>query len=344
MFVDLLRHHTGASHMLRFSLPMRWERSYLIPELALRRYTTDFVDYYFGVPAAAATEDRPAYTGRPADGWSAGLSWGAQLGPRWLVSGRVSLERFGQGIADSPIVATERRAYVSLQAAYLQPLFRSMAPAAERATASGHPAATVTLAAAAADAHAWLAPAFQDASRGDTGGTDLAYLDARVHIAGRHRLEIERYAATRDSTVAGAELDDWRASYGFAVIDDPQKEVTVDVGVHVLRLDSHLADAPGAGSTRRSSPLPAVGISAEARFPRKLAVNAQLRWFMLDLDPRSGRRLFISVGMTHRTFARAALGFGYVYDRLSLDFGDTAVGGALDLDYRGPSLTLTGYF
>ena len=85
-------------------------------------------------------------------------------------------------------------------------------------------------------------------------------------------------------------------------------------------------------------------MSAEARFPRKLAVGGQLRWSMLDLDPRKGRRLFISVGMTHRTFAHAALGFGYVLDRLSLDFTDAGATSALDLDYRGPSFTLTGYF
>src|SRR4029079_3878933 len=115
---------------------------------------------------------------------------------------------------------------------------------------------------------------------------ELAYLDARVRVAGRHGFEIERYAASRDSSVAGAELDDWRASYAFAVLDDPQKVVTVDAGVHFMQLDLQVAGPPPAGSTRQSPPLPALGISAEARFPRKLAVGGQLRWSMLDLDPR----------------------------------------------------------
>jgi hypothetical protein len=273
------------------------------------------------------------------------LSWGSQLGPRWLVSGKVSLERLGSGIAASPIVDSERRAYVSLQAAYLQPLFKPMTPAADGPKPSDRPIATVTLAAAATDTHAWLTSFVERAGGGDAGGgADLAYLDARVRVVGRQRVEIERYAAARDSSAAGAQLDDWRASYAYAVLDDPQKQVTIDGGVHVLRLDLELAGAPGAEPTRRSSPLPVIGVSADARFRRKLAVNAQLRWFMLDLDPRSGRRLFISVGMTHRTFARAAFGFGYVFDRLSLGLDDAGVTGALDLDYRGPSLTLTGYF
>jgi outer membrane scaffolding protein for murein synthesis (MipA/OmpV family) len=342
-FVDLLRHHTGASQMLRFSLPKRWERSYVIPEIGLRRYGTSFVDYYFGVPGAAATADRPAYAGSAADGWSAGVSWGAQLGPRWLVSGRVSVEEFGSAISASPIVETDRRGYVSLQAAYLQPLWRSKVPAAGASAALDRPAVTLTMAAAAADTHAWLTSLAERAGADRAGDAALAYLDAGVRLGGRHRLEIERYAASRDSAAVGAELDDWRASYAFAALDDPQKEVTVDAGLHVMRLDLELAGTPAAGATRRSPPLPALGVSAEARFPRKLAVTGQLRWSLLDLDPREGRRLFISVGMTHRTFAHVALGFGYVLDRLSLDLGDS-VTSALDLDYRGPSFTVTGYF
>jgi outer membrane protein len=340
-FVDLLRHHTGASHALRFSVPKRWERSYVIPEIALRRYGKSYVDYYFGVPEFAATALRPAYAGRAADGWSAGLSWGAELGPRWLVSGRFSVEQFGSAISDSPIVDTKRRGYLSLQAAYLQPLFRSKTP--DQANPAVHPTATVTLAGVAADTHAWLTAVTDRANRARGGDSELAYLDARVRIAGRHGFEIERYGASRDSSAAGAKLDDWRASYAFAVLDDPQKVVTVDAGVHFMQLDLEVTGPPTAGSTRQSPPLPVFGMSAEARFPRKLAVNGQARWSMLDLDPRKGRRLFISVGMTHRTFAHAALGFGYVLDRLSLDFGETGVG-ALDLDYRGPSFTLTGYF
>lgn len=343
-FVDLLRHHTGASQTLRFSLPKRWERSYVIPEIALRRYGTSFVDYYFGVSAIAATPDRPAYAGSDADGWSAGVSWGAQLGPRWLVSGRVSVEQFGREISASPIVETDRRGYVSLQAAYLQPLWRSKAPAATDASQPfDRPALTVTMAAAAADTHAWLTSVAEHAGGDRAGDAELAYLAARVRIAGRHRLEIERYAASRESGAAGAELDDWRASYAFAVLDDPQKEVTVDAGLHFMRLDLELAGPPASGATRRSPALPALGVSAEARFPRKLAVNGQLRWSLLDLDPREGRRLFISLGMTHRTFAHVALGFGYVLDRLSLDLGN-GVTSAVDLDYRGPSFTVTGYF
>jgi outer membrane scaffolding protein for murein synthesis (MipA/OmpV family) len=344
-FADVLRHHTGASHMLRFSLPKHWERSYVIPEVALRRYGASFVDYYFGVPAMAATPERPSYDGGAADGWSAGVSWGAQLGPRWLVSGRVSVEQFGSAISDSPIVETDRRGYVSLQAAYLQPLWRSKAPAApDAAWPLDRPAVTVTMAAAAADTHAWVTSVAERVGGDRAGDAELAYLDAHIRIAGRHRLEIERYAASRDSSAAGAELDDWRASYAFAVLDDAQKEVTVDVGVHFMRLDLDFAGPPARESTRVSAPLPALGISAEARFPRKLAVNGQLRWSMLDLDPREGRRLFISLGMTHRTFPHVALGFGYVLDRLSLDFGDGGLTSALDLDYRGPSFTVTGYF
>jgi hypothetical protein len=331
-FADLLRHHSGASHVLRFSLPKRWERSF-DTEIALR-LRRRLRRHYFGVPSAAATLMAGVRQRRTTAGPRRFV--GLQLRPRWLSAARCDGSGWHRRWS---IVDSERRAYVSLQATGNR--CSSMTPAAGPET-ERWPIATVTL----TEPHrrARVAHVIRRGRERRRPPVAPAYLDARVRVAGHIGPRSSVGTASRDSSATGAELDDWRASYAYAVLDDPQKVVTIDGGVHVMRLDLELAGAPGADSTRRSSPLPAIGVSAEAHFRRKLAVNAQLRWFMFDLDPRSGRRLFISVGMTHRTFARAAFGFGYVFDRLSLDFDDAGVTGALDLDYHGPSLTLTGYF
>ena len=103
-FVDLLRNHRGSNHLLRISAPRSFPRGYVIPELALHRYTRQYVDYYYGVPPDAASQARAAFEGEPANGFSLGLAWGVRVTPKWIFTGAIDIERFGSEISDSPIV------------------------------------------------------------------------------------------------------------------------------------------------------------------------------------------------------------------------------------------------
>src|SRR5690606_27833784 len=90
-YVDLLRRHEGGNQYLRFSLPLRNDRGYLMPEIGIRRYSPRFVDYYYGVPAAFATPDRPAYEGAAASNPSFAIDWGFRIKRNWLIAGRVGM-------------------------------------------------------------------------------------------------------------------------------------------------------------------------------------------------------------------------------------------------------------
>src|SRR5688572_17289172 len=93
-YLDVLRNHRGANHLLRLSVPRAFPRGYVIPEIAFHRYTDQFVDYYYGVPAGADTPERPAYVGEAANGLSVGVAWGVRVTPHWILTGVLDVERF----------------------------------------------------------------------------------------------------------------------------------------------------------------------------------------------------------------------------------------------------------
>lgn len=353
-FVDVFRHQTGASHALRFSIPRRRERGYVIPEIALRRYTQGFVDYYFGVPAAAATVERPAYEGASASGWSAAVAWGVRVHSAWIVSGRLGVEKFGDAITASPIVDEERRSFLSLQLTYDRPLFRT--PRGEPPSAiDARPRVALLTGLAAVDADAWFAARDVPVAGGAGGGKgvrdDLLYVDALVRVRDPHFVQVGYFDALHDleeqpggDNVGAAELRDFNIGYAFALIEDSQKSVDVGTGINVSEVSIGLGDSTAADAALRSkAPLPYLGITARAQFKRKLAARAQAQWSPVDYGDYSGYRLFVTAGISHRTFRRASFGVGYVFNRLSLQAQGTDAG-RLDFDYEGPTLTVTGFF
>jgi hypothetical protein len=82
-----------------------------------------------------------------------------------------------------------------------------------------------------------------------------------------------------------------------------------------------------------------IGVQAQAHFTGKLSVTGAAEWLMLAGDSYSGRQIFVSLGVLHRTFDRTSLGAGYVFNRVSLGSGAPALV-ALEPVYRGPSLAV----
>ena len=126
VFADLLGHHDGTNQLLRVSRPFLFLKGYIVPELGLNHYASDYVDYYFGVPPTNVGAASP-YVGASASGPSLAVQWGVRVAPHWLVTGRVAVESLGTGITDSPIVAASERRSVSLHFAYDGTLFDELA-------------------------------------------------------------------------------------------------------------------------------------------------------------------------------------------------------------------------
>ncbi len=348
-FVDLFGNHSGTNQLLRFSKSWVFQRGYVTPELGLNYYSSSYVDYYFGVPAPASRADRATYAGTSADGPSLGVAWGYRVKPKWLVTGKYTVEHLGAGITESPIVDTSERRSLSLQFTYDGTLFDELA---EPTFANGRTWATL-LSLTLADVHADTtieAPLDDpDGPAGDfSADATLVNFDARVTLGGRHRIDIGLFRALHERSEVSAESEltarDLQVAYGFDLIRDAQKEVTLLAGLHLNELTVTLDGGSGERNARSTVPLPVLGVAATARFAGKLSAQADLRWFMLDADRYSGNQVFAKIALMHHTFEHAELGIGYVLNRLSIDSDEGDFGGHIKSSYGGPSLVLVGSF
>jgi outer membrane protein len=327
-FVDLLRNHGGSNHAVRLSVPRAFARGYVIPEVAYHRYTQQFVDYYFGVPAAAAAPGRPAYAGEPANGLSVGLAWGVRVTPKWLFTGAVDFESFDSAITDSPLVGDGEQSRVSLQVTYDGPLFKAPEPAV---------ALPVSLD---------LGIAEIEADAPDATSDSLVSFEAGLRFGRRHRAALggfETVYAQAGASTSAAEIEarNLQLLYGYYVIDERQKTLTVQAGVNVGEIS---ADGAAALFDQTLRPRPMLALDGSAYFANRLSLRAHLALLLLDGDRYSGRQMLASFGVFHQTFAKVRLGVGYVFNRVALSSDDLELAARLEPLHQGPSLLLSASF
>ncbi len=328
-FVDLLRNHGGASHVVRLSMPRAFPRGYLIPEIGFRRYTHEYVDYYYGVPVAAALPERPAYEGEAASGVSLGLAWGVRMTPHWILTGALDLERLGSEISDSPIVDDRDQSSLTLQVTYDGAPFYM-------------PEAAVSF-----PINLDFALAEIEGDTEDASSDSLAYFEAALRFARRHRIVLGGFDATYSRTAAGGadrelRIRNLQLLYGFDVLDDRQKTVSVQAGLHLddIALEDDELQLPG----RSTKPLPMLAIDGAAHFDSRISIRAKLHLLLLDGDGYSGRQMFASFGVFHKTFPNVSLGAGYVFNRVALRSGVPGLAERIEPLHQGPSLLVTASF
>jgi outer membrane protein len=323
-FVDLLRNHGGSNQLVRLSLPRAYPRGYLIPELGFHRYTRQFVDYYYGVPVDAALPERPAFEGEPANGLSLGLAWGVRMTPHWIFTGVVDVEQLGSEIADSPLVDDDLESRLTLQVTY------DGAPFFAPEAAASFPV----------NLDLGVAEIESDAS---DSRDSLGWFEAGMRFAGRHRVVVGGFDATY-SRRSDAEvlIRNLQLLYGYDLLDDRQKTVTVEGGLHVDELSSENAalELPG----RTAKPLPMLAVDASAHFESRVSIRARLQLFMLDGHGYSGRQMFASFGVYHHTFANVSFGLGYVFNRVALRTGSDELALRIEPLHQGPSLLVSASF
>jgi outer membrane protein len=327
MFVDLLRSHRGAEHLLRLSLPRQYPQAFLIPEVGLHHYTGDFVDYYYGVRPSEFTS-RPAYQGREANSVSLGVAWGVKIRSKWLLTGKFGVEYFASGISDSPIVDDDDRSSLSFQLTYDGDVFH-----APSVLTAEPPRVAMMLGASRSEADERI-----DLG-GDPGHDSLLHFDVDVRLGRLHHVGIgvveTAYDLPEQLNLAGDfEIRNVGLGYGFTLLRDHQKSLTVQAGVHF----SELRFGRDAQETESLRPGPMLGAEAAAHFANKWSLGAKAQLLLLSGDRHSGRELFFAVGLQHQTFERVQLGFGYVFNRLSLTSGEVLA----EPQYQGPSLLVTG--
>jgi MipA family protein len=107
---DILDRHNGQEVNLALSRVFRLQQLMLIPGAGVVWRSADYNDYYYGVRASEATDDRPAYD--PGDGleWFARVALRYNLTPNWSLAGAVRVEVLSSEVRDSPII---RRDYLT---------------------------------------------------------------------------------------------------------------------------------------------------------------------------------------------------------------------------------------
>ena len=326
-FIDLLRNHAGSNHVVRLSVPRAFPRGYLIPEVGYHRYTRQFVDYYYGVPAEAAVSGRPAFAGEPADGLSFGLAWGVRIAPHWIFTGAVDVERFGSEISESPLVDDDDQTRLTLQATYDGAPFR--APDAPEFF----------------PVNLDLGVAAVEGDLDGASGDPLGYFEVGIRLPRRHRVVLAGFDTTYSRT---SDLDveirarNLQLLYGFDVLDDRQKTVTVQAGLHVYKLSSEndALELPD----RTSKPMPMLAVDAAAHFESRLSIRAKLHLLMLDGEGYSGRQMFASFGVYHHTFESVSIGVGYVFNRVALRTGNAELAARIEPLHQGPSFLVSASF
>jgi outer membrane scaffolding protein for murein synthesis (MipA/OmpV family) len=327
-FLDVLRNHRGSNHLLRLSVPRAFPRGYVIPEVGYHRYTDQFVDYYYGVPAEAATPERPAYVGEAANGLSLGVAWGVRVTPHWIFTGALDIERFGSQISRSPIVDDDDQTRLTLQVTYDgAPFFAPDAPVSFPVNLD-------------------FALAQIKGDSPDSAGDLLRYFEAAVRFARRHRAVIGGFDATYSHAPALGMAEEIRIRnlellYGYDVLDDRQKTVTIEAGLHIDEISSNNGALQLGRSTK---PLPMLAVDAAAHFESRFSLRAKLHLLLLDGEYYSGRQLFASFGVFHRTFDNVRLGVGYVFNRVALSTGSLELATRLEPLHQGPSLLVSASF
>ena len=327
-YLDVLRNHRGANHLLRLSVPRAFPRGYVIPEIGFHRYTDQFVDYYYGVPSYAATPGRPAYVGEAANGLSVGVAWGVRVTTHWIFTGVLDVERFDSQISNSPIVDDDDQTRLTLQVTYDgAPFFVPEAPVSFRVNLD-------------------LALATIEGDSPDASSDSLGYFEAGVRFGRRHRAVFGGFDATYSHMAdIGIESEirirNLQLLYGYDVLDDRQKTVTIEAGLHIDQISS---DDDELRLGRSTKPLPMLAVDAAAHFESRFSLRAKLHLLMLNGEHYSGRQLFASFGLFHRTFDNVSLGVGYVFNRVALSSGEPELAARIEPLHQGPSLLVSASF
>jgi len=105
---DVLDRIGGGQARLRLSKAFQAGIVRLVPQVAVNWLGADLANYDFGVPASAATPERPEWNVGSAVSLEVGFGSFIELTEDWRIILNLSLEQFDDSVGDSPIVDTDR--------------------------------------------------------------------------------------------------------------------------------------------------------------------------------------------------------------------------------------------
>lgn len=101
---DVLDRVGGGLGNVRLSRRFPWGPVSIAPQVAYNWFSSDISNHDFGVPAMAATPERPAYTLGSTSSFEAGLGISVELSEDWRIILNVAAEALDDDVKNSPIV------------------------------------------------------------------------------------------------------------------------------------------------------------------------------------------------------------------------------------------------
>ncbi len=372
-YIEPTDRHDGLISQLAFLLPMEWSRGYFVPSIEVIHQTDDYADYYYSVTPAEATPTRPAYQADASTSTAVKLRWGYALNDKWVLTGKVGLEKLGSEITASPIVDRDRRWSAGFALAYNANVFQPReydgppprAPQFELRISGFRDTIDTKVARDTSDG----IPGFETDIEDLLGASDaetVLQVDATIRLGHYHRLEFGYFELGRNSTTtlnndlsfgdelfpAGTEVDTrvdarvFRVGYAYSLIRNAQLEFGVMAGVHFISLETDIT----AGSTSQrvtssaGTPLPVIGAHASVFLGEKTTLGAKLQFFRTDFDRYEGSLNYASLDIQRRLGNAFSVGLGYNFYGMKLTSRDSDVNGYLKVRHHGPAAFFTvGY-
>ncbi len=104
----------GTLARLGYQRPVTWGRFTLTPEVGVDRFSGAYVDAFYGVDAAEATEGRPIYRPGGSSDFHGSLGVHYLAGPQWALVGELLHRHFGADIRRSPLVDRRGASQISM--------------------------------------------------------------------------------------------------------------------------------------------------------------------------------------------------------------------------------------
>ena len=363
-YVEVFSDYGGPATEFWASLPMEYSRGWIVPSVRLIHNSSERNRYYYGVSATELPGVNP-YDPGSSTNLKLDLNVGFAINERWLLSGRISHEWLGSEISDSPIVTRDGLWSGNIGIAYNSDVFRGVGYEGEsfripgleiragiyknntdskfiRLPTGGGPAEEISL----------------EDVLGVNRRDNVLHLDGIFRFAHFHRLHFGYLELGRESTTtllqdlevgdevfpAGVQIDvdtdlqSWRLSYGFSLMNDAQKELGVLAGMHVTKIESTIL-SPDTGQRVESkvdTPLPVIGVFGSVAITEKTDLGARIEIFRMEFDRYEGSLNAFYLGVNHYFTEKIGAGIGYNYFAMNLDSPDQRLRGSVEIRHHGP--------
>jgi outer membrane protein len=356
---DILNRHGGQEYTFKFAMPFQGKNWQFVPQIDVLYQTEEVVDYYFGVTEPEARPGRPAYSPGAATtyGLSADISY--RFHPKWYVSLTAGMDFLPEEISNSPISGRDRIGRIVLSIAYDAPAFVSsndqLDPLDFKSFSFGIGGYYAT-ADSSVDVLGNPVNPNSDDSLGETKWApifDVAWRLRKYHRVEFSYLKLERSASTTldEATVVRNQVFNagetitrdfdtslFKASYGFSLIQDSQKELTVLAGLQVTTIDDRTSGAGDSVDLSTTSYMPLIGAHLTVSPLQGWSGLFRLEYFNLTINEHEGSMLHVSAAGQYQISDNFAVGGGYMWYMQKITSDDSDFPGEIQLNYRGPTV------